>query len=122
MGLFDGNQVENLYTITLKNPITEDLITKTFFELSIKATKAGSFNAYTALIIGIETTECIPETVALLFQENLYSGTFKLPDIFTFTSIIKLTESTYSSGVILTINGSKYLYTSSLYNIIKFNF
>lgn len=108
---FNGVQTDNSLAITLKDPLTvEDVLGKLYFDLSVKATKSGYFNGNAAVFIEITNGECISETNMLIFEENIYTGTFTLPDILNIPSAIKLTDATYSDGVIFTFEGSKFFF------------
>lgn len=108
---FDGVQTGNSLVISLKDPLTiEEVVGKLYFDLSVKATKSGYFNGNAAVFIEITNGECISETNMLIFEENIYTGTFTLPDVLYIPSAIKLTDATYSDGVVFTLEGSKFLF------------
>lgn len=97
--------------ITFKEPLNiEDVLGKLYFDLSAKATKSGYFNGNAGVFIEITNGECISETNMLIFEENIYTGTFTLPDILNIPSAIKLTDETYSDGVVFTLEGSKFFF------------
>lgn len=106
---FNGVQTGNSLVITLKTPLTiEDVLGKLYFDLSVKATQSGYFTGNAAVFIEITNGECISETNMLIFEENIYTGTFTLPDVLSIPSDIKLTDVTYSDGVVFTLEGSEF--------------
>lgn len=109
--------------ISLKTTLNvEDVLGKLYFDLSAKATKSGYFSGNAAVFIEITNGECISETNMLVFEENIYTGTLSLPNNLIITSIIKLTDETYSDGVIFTMEGSKFIKYACNYKTLHTNF
>lgn len=104
------NEAENGIDLNLIPTITpEQLEGKQHFELTIKASKPtddSTIDGFTAVVIMIEAEECTEESL-LLFEESLYTGTITLPNDPIITSVIKLTDATYSTDVILSLEGGK---------------
>lgn len=109
VSFFTATKVDNSYVITLGTPIVNGDLEpgKNHFELIVKATKSGSDDAFTVVIIAIEDLECA--TDILIFEEIIYSGTVDLPNNPVFPQVIKLTDATYSEDVVITLEGSMFI-------------
>lgn len=108
--VFALNEAENGIDLSLIPTITpEQLADKQHFELTIKASKPtddATIDGFTAVVIMIESEECTEESL-LSFEESLYTGSITLPSNPTIASVIKLTDATFSSDVILSLEGGK---------------
>lgn len=108
--VFVLNEAENGIDLSLIPTITpEQIAGKQHFELTIKASKPtddATIDGFTAVVIMIESDECTEESL-LSFEESLYTGSIILPNDPIITSVIKLTDATYSTDVVLTLEGGK---------------
>lgn len=104
------NEAENGIDLNLITTITpEQLADKQHFELTITASKPtddSTIDGFTAVVIIIEADECTEDSL-LSFEESIYTGTITLPNDPIITSVIKLTETTYSTDVVLSLEGGK---------------
>lgn len=118
--LFTGVQTENSFVITLKDPITNADLTdgKIFFALSVKASKTGSTDAFTSVVIGIEVEDCVTNPDLMIFESNMYSGTINLPSDPVIVGTIKLTDTTFTSDVVLSLEGGMFSQIPGEYKLI----
>lgn len=98
----------NQYSLQLSPAFTNDAKeNKAFFQIEMVATRATGEFGNTAIIIEIEPD--VVET-ALEFEQILYTGDFKLPNVLTIGTI-KLTEESYSEGVVFTLEGGMFYFS-----------
>lgn len=81
-----------------------EILGKQIFELTIQATKTGTVNGFTALVITIEPEECIEVTEILIFEKSLYTQSFSWTDGLTIPSITLISTS-YQTDVIFELEG-----------------
>lgn len=105
---YASNEAENGIDLTLIPTITpEQLAGKQHLEVTIKAsipTDPTTTDGFTAVVIMIESEECTADS-SLLFEQSLYTGSIILPNNPIITSVIKLTDATFTSDVVLSLEG-----------------
>lgn len=106
------NEAQNGIDLSLIPTITpEQLADKQHFELTIKASKPtddATIDGFTAVVIMIESEECTTDSL-LLFMETLYTGSIILPNNPILSSVIQLTAATFTSDVVLSLEGGMYI-------------
>lgn len=98
------NVAVNQYSIQLSSDFTSAAKdNKAFFQIEMVATSSTGQFGHTVIIIDIE-----PDVeITLEFEQVLYTGDFKLPNDLNIGTI-KLTDDSYSDGVVFTLEGGKF--------------
>lgn len=104
----------NQYSIQLSPDFTNAAKeNRAFFQLEMSATTSNLQSGNTIIIIEIE-----PDVeIVLEFEQVLYTGDFKLPNVLTIGTI-KLTDASYSDEVVFTLEGGRF-YLIIIKNDIK---
>lgn len=94
----------NQYSIQLNSAFTNAAKeNKIYFQLEMNAMTSILQSGNTVIIIDIE-----PDAeIVLEFEQVLYTGDFKLPNVLNIETI-KLTDASYSEGVVFTLDGGMF--------------